>query len=776
MSRSALRVPLAPAAALAAALLCAFAPSTAAQASTSIHGVVVDAATGQPVPGARIRLLDGSATALAGADGAFRLSPVAAGERTLVAQRIGYLSARVAARAGEELVTIRLRASALEVAAVVVTGGAGERAADQAVRPTTVLEGAALRRRLGGSVAATLAAEPGISQRYNGPAAAQPVIRGLGGDRVLLLEDGFRTGDVATTAADHAVTIDPLSAERIEVVRGPAGLVYGASTIGGVINVVREEIPRRRPERVGGAATLQAESVNGGMTAGASLAAPLGPLSLRAEYVGRTAGDTRTPDGMLPFTDLDGYTAGAGVSWTGAAGYAGVSLRDYASFYGVPGTFNGRTIPGAHDGGIYVDLRRASGRLEAARTAPLGPLTSLRVDAGYSWYRHEEFERGGIVGTRFGQLLGTGQVTARYRRGGPLPAEGAMGVAGSWRDFAAAGSYTGSRPAVQTTAGAFAWEEWALHPVRVQAGIRYDRVRVVPGDTAGSALLQGVRTRAFGALSASGAVLLPLGRGWTAGASAARAFRPPAVEELYSNGPHLANYAYEVGNPSLRAETATGLDLFVRVATARWAGEAAVYRNDVRGFIRYAPELDAVTGRPRKDPRLRRYDVYRAAQTDALLTGVEARLQWEPARGLVLETVGSYTRGTDRRHGEPLPFMPPLQGRVEARVERTRWFAGLGWEGAARQGRVPHAPPPAACGDDLYDDCGLLPGEFRATEGRVLANATAGLRWPLLGRLHTLTLQADNLFDTPWRDPLSRIKTVAPQPGRNLRLLYRLEL
>jgi iron complex outermembrane receptor protein len=380
------------------------------------------------------------------------------------------------------------------------------------------------------------------------------------------------------------------------------------------------------------------------------------------------------------------------------------------------------------------------------------------------------------VGTRFGQLLGTGQATARYRRGGPLPAEGALGVAGSWRDFAAAGSYTGSRPAVQTVAGAFAWEEWALDPVRVQAGIRYDHVRVVPGDTTGSALLQGVRTRAFGALSASGAVLLPLGHGWTAGASAARAVRPPAVEELYSNGPHLANYAYEVGNPSLRAETATGLDLFVRVAAARLAGEAAVYRNDVRGFIRYAPELDAATGRPRKDPRLRRYDVYRAAQTDARLTGVEARLQWEPVRGFVLETVGSYTQGTDRRRGEPLAFMPPLQGRVEARVERTRWFAGLAWEGAARQDRVPPAPPSAPCDDDLYADCGLLPGEFAATEGRMLANATAGLRWPLLGRLHTLTLQADNLFDTPWRDPLSRIKTVAPQPGRNLRLLYRVEL
>jgi iron complex outermembrane receptor protein len=778
MSRSAPRRLLAPAAAIVAALWCVLPPPLAAQASVHVTGMVLDAAGGQSVAGARVRLLDGGAAVQTGADGAFRLGPLPEGVYTLLVQRIGYLPARQAVRAGGTAspVAIRLVPSALEVPAVVVTGGAGERAADQAVRPTTALDGAALRRRLGGSVAATLSAEPGISQRYNGPAAAQPVVRGLGGDRVLMLEDGFRTGDVATTAADHAVTIDPLSAERIEVVRGPAGLVYGASTIGGVINVVREEIPRARPERIRGTATFQAESVNRGATAGASVLAPLGPLALRAEYVGRTAGDTRTPLGMLPFTDLDGYTAGAGASWTGSAGYAGISVRDYASFYGVPGTFNGRTIPGAHDGGVYVDLRRASGRLAAARTRPTGPFTSLRVDAGYSWYRHEEFEQGGIVGTRFGQLLGTAQATARYRRGGALAAEGAAGISGSWRDFAAAGSYTGSRPAVQTTLGAFAWEEWVLDPVRLQAGVRYDRSRVEPGDTTSSDLLQGVRTREFGALSASGAVLLALGRGWTAGASAARAFRTPAVEELYSNGPHLANYAYEVGNPSLEAEVATGVDLFVRVAGARLAGEAAVYRNDVRGFIRYAPEFDPATGRPRKDPRLRRYDVYRAAQTDAVLSGAEGRVQWEPLRGLVLEAGGSYTRGTDRGTGDPLPFMPPLQGRLEARVELTRWFAGLSAEGAARQGRVPSAPPATACGDDLYDDCGLLPGEFGATAGRMLASATAGVRLPLLGRLHTLTLQAENLFDAAWRDPLSRIKTVAPQPGRNLRLLYRVEL
>src|SRR5690606_11183563 len=135
--------------------------------------------------------------------------------------------------------------------------------------------------------AATIAHVPGISQRYNGPAASQPVIRGMGGDRVLVLEDGQRTGDLSTTAADHAVSIDPVTAQRVEVVRGPAGLMYGSNALGGVINVVREEVPRTLPESVAGTVALQAESVNQGVSGGTAIVVPHGGLALRGELSAR---------------------------------------------------------------------------------------------------------------------------------------------------------------------------------------------------------------------------------------------------------------------------------------------------------------------------------------------------------------------------------------------------------------------------------------------------------------------------------------------------------
>jgi iron complex outermembrane recepter protein len=141
------------------------------------------------------------------------------------------------------------------------------------------------------------------------------VIRGLSGDRVLVLEDGNRTGDIASTASDHAVTIDPLTAERIEVVRGPAGLLYGSNALGGVINVIREDVPRTLPERVTGTASAQGESVNRGFTAGAEVLAPAGPVAVRAGASLRRAGDSRTPLGVLPSSEMEGYNAGAGLGW-----------------------------------------------------------------------------------------------------------------------------------------------------------------------------------------------------------------------------------------------------------------------------------------------------------------------------------------------------------------------------------------------------------------------------------------------------------------------------
>jgi len=823
-----------------------------ATSTATVRGRVVDAVDGRPVAAALVALRLSDGRRAAGADrvartdgeGRFAVAGVPAGAWTLVVRRLGYAPGERRLRLPEDSTAgdVRLAPAPADLAELVVSSPGRARSADDLFQPAAVLAGAALDRALTTSIAATVAQQPGVWVRTNGPVAAQPVIRGLGGDRVAVLEDGQRTGDVATTAPDHAVTVDPLSARRVEVVRGPAALLYGSNVLGGVVNVVREDVPRERPARVTGFLAGQGESVNAGGAAAAGVTAPLGShFAARAFGTRRVAGDTRTPLGTLPFTDLDAWDAGGGAAWLpggGARGFAGVAARDVRSEYGVPSSFGGRALPGAHDGGVYITLRRTTARADgewrpragvaaAADGAPPRGLTALAASGTYVRFAQDELERGGFVGTRFGQLSAGGDVVAHVAHGGPLPGEGAVGVSGQWRDFRAAGSFTGTRPAVVRGGAAYAYDELRVGGLggrwRLLAGARVDRQRIRPLDSTETRLLAGVRTRDFAAVTGALAASVRLAEGVTVGGGVARAFRPPAVEELYSAGPHLASYAYEVGNPALRAERGRGLDAFLRVAkttgsfgTAR--GELAGYVMDVRDFVFQAPVFEAATGAAVRDPRLRRYPVYQATQADARLAGGELSAQWAGAgalAGWAAEAGAAFVRGTrisavrlapavgvggtaaGATYGldaarAPLPSMPPARFRLALRRDRPRWFAGAGGEFVARQGRVPTSPariadgviatgggdvgvascaPRAGVGDTVV----VRPAEFCATPGRTLLEATAGVRFPIGARLHAVTLAGDNLLDAVWRDPLWRAKQVAPQPGRNVRLLYRVE-
>ncbi len=735
--------------------------------SAVITGQVVDSVTGQPIGAVDIFLAGQPEMATDGA-GRFIFGSVEPGSRRLAFRRLGYRAAWITLDVKADTViwlTVRLEPSPVVIQDLRVIS------AQPPIAGSGVLQGPALDRSLATSIAATIAGIPGIVQRYNGPAAAQPVVRGLGGDRVLVLEDGLQTGDIATTAADHAVTVDPLGARRIEVVRGPASLLYGGNVLGGVINVVREDIPTTHPDRIRGNLRLQGESVSRGLTAGGDLSGGLGPLAFRGELTQRHAGDTRTADGLLPRTDLDGYDLGLGVSWVGEGAHLGVALRDYTSFYGIPSVYQGQVIPGAHAGGVYVDLRRTAVRVAGARQRETGWLRSVQVEANAVRFVQDELEQGGLVGTRFGQLQGTGQLIAHYRRDGALPADGVFSLSIRSRDLRAQGSYTGTRPAVLTTLGAFAMETHQVGAVTLLGGLRIDRTRISPWDTTSSRYLRDPRPRTMTTISGAFGALATFGD-WELAPSVTRAVRTPALEELYSNGPHLANYAYEVGNPALRPERAFGLDLTIRHDGEAVTTEFSLFRNVIDDFVHQAALLDPATGRPVLDHRLRRYVVYQAQQTDALLHGAEGILRWQIVPALQLETAASVVVGSVRRSGEPLPSIPPAQGRATLRHEAGRWFgeAGINW--GLRQERVPTRPlEPDACGLDA--ECAPLPIEYFPTPGHFLGHAAIGVRFPARGLQHALTLRVDNLANAAWYDHLSRIRAVAPQPGRNVALLYR---
>jgi iron complex outermembrane receptor protein len=719
-----------------------------------IRGQVLDAATGVPLPGAQVRIVELNRSDLTHEDGGFHFSRLAGGRYTVVVERMGYRRAtRVVdlQSADSTFLRIPLEFSALELPGFTVTGVAGQRLSEDISRATTVLGGQELARKLDATIAATLDGQPGVTMSSTGPATARPVIRGLGGDRILILEDGERVGDLSSSGPDHAVAIEAATAKQIEVVRGPAALLYGSNALGGVVNVIREEIPTSLSDMLHGSITLQGQSVNRGGSGGGYVTGSSGPIAYRFEGSARTAGDLRTPLGILENTQTRTYNLSAGGSWVGERGYAGLAYRFYDSGYGVPGHGHHHGGEDDHDDhsdhdhadGVSIEMRRHTIRGSALRRPAGGFFTAIEVDGSFSDYYHRELEGAGEVGTEFNQKSGAGGLLARHGSWGPF-SSGAIGIQGQWRDLEVGGELV-APPASEHNLAGFVIQEIDLHPVRLEFGGRYDWRRITPREMELEVDIGDVRTRTFGSISASAGAVYDFGGGVGVGASVARAFRTPDLTELYSQGPHLATYSVEIGNPDLGAETGLGTDLFLRVTRDRVKGELAAFRNAISHYIfpRQTGETDMATGLP----------IYRFAGEDAVLTGLEGGAEWSLTNRLVLDGSASYVRGTLTGTDEPLPLIPPLSGRVGVRYETPGYFVGAGAKVASRQDRL---------------------GEFEeTTAGYTVLEAMAGYRFVALGRAHTLTLRADNITDQVYRDHLSRIKDLMPQPGRSISLLYR---
>src|SRR5690606_21812947 len=291
----------------------------------------------------------------------------------------------------------------------------------------TVLSGQELARKLDATIAATLDGQPGVTMSSSGPATARPIIRGLGGDRILILEDGDRVGDLSASAPDHAVAVEAVTATQIEVVRGPAALLFGSNALGGVVNVIREEIPTTPAGRLHGGFNLQGQSVNRGISGGGYITGGTGPFAVRLEGSARTAGDLRTPAGVLENTESHTYSLSAGGSLVGERGYAGISYRFYDSGYGVPGHHHGHDHgpDDDHDhdhdhDGVSIEMRRHTIRLGALRRPESERITSIEANGAFNHYEHQELEGAGEIGTEYRLLSGTAGVVARTGALGPF--------------------------------------------------------------------------------------------------------------------------------------------------------------------------------------------------------------------------------------------------------------------------------------------------------------------------------------------------------------------
>ena len=611
-------------------------------------------------------------------------------------------------------------------------------------QPTSVLAGQDLNRELELTLGATLQRQPGVAERSFGPGPSRPVIRGLDGDRVLILEDGQRVGDLSSQSADHGVPVNPAAASRIEVVRGPATLLYGANAIGGLVNMINETVPTRPLEGIQGAVVMDVASAPREVVGGGDLSVGNGRWALRAGGSGHRNGDISTPQGEVDNTQSRAGFGNVGVSWTGKRGFLGGSYGFDQTRYGIPFVEGGR---------VELNPRRHMFALKGEASELSGPLTAVRLDLAMRRYQHDEI-LGGVPGTHFENDTNELNLLLRQRRVGRL-----TGSIGGWlmdRSFVAEGDEALAPPVKENGIAAFAYEELTWPHFTFQFGGRVNRASYEPQG--------GLPAREFTDMSASAGFLFRPAAAddkLTVAVNLARASRNPALEELYYFGPHPGNFAFEIGNAELGSEHAFGIDLSLRWRSTRASGEITYFRNSIDGYIFRQPiteeEFDARFGHDLhadEEGDHAELPFIEFSTADSLLQGIEAHADVEVGAGVGLELAFDYVRGELRETGEPLPRIPPLRFRGGVRYQRNAFEAGGEIMAVAKQDRVF--------------------GAETATDGYNLLKLFASYTFATGRAASTITARLDNVTNELYANHLSLVKDFVPEMGRNFKLVYAL--
>lgn len=703
--------------------------ATAASAATV--EVTVSDPDGRPLAGASVRLVPSNRALVTGDDGVARIENVAPGAYDVAVRLSGFTPSRtdvIVADLGHVSVPVRLYAAIHLSDSVTVSPDA--RDVFESYQPASVLGGEDLQQRLGNTLGSTLASEPGVNVRSLGSGSARPVVRGLDNDRVLILENGARTGDVSSQSADHGVTLDPATATQIEVVRGPATLLYGSSAIGGVVNLVSDEIATRPLQGVHGTFIGQGATADENAGIAGNVSGGNGRVAYRVNGSAQRTGDYETPEGDVPNSQSSSKSGGGSLALTGDHGFVGASYQYVDTRYGVPFVEEGETT-------LHPRRHRADFRLERRDLGSF--VDGVKLQAGFRDYTHDEIEGTGEIATTFKNKVTEGNLYLRQKPIGRLT--GTFGLRAEYRDYSALGEEALAPPTIQKTLSGFLYEELSYRHVSFQLGGRLDHTSLDPD---GAAVERPeLPRREFTNFSASLGVLGHLRDDLTLALNLARAVRNPSLDELYNYGAHAGNFAFEIGDPNLPTEVAYGADLSLRLRRPRFAGDVTVFLNSVDRYI-----FPFQTGEVDEEG----FTVVQFQSADSRFRGFEAHVDAGLTRDLWLVLGADAVRGELRADDSPLPRIPPRRLWVGLRFEHGPFHLEGEVRNVGEQTRVYGAETP--------------------TDGYTVVNLHCSYRLTTGRALHTFTLRADNVADELYRNHLSYIKDLAPEMGQSLKLVY----
>ena len=688
------------------------------------------------------------------------------------------VAASPTAPAGEIIVTAPVRQSETDV-----------------LQGTSILTGEALTRELRPTIGETLARQPGVSASSFGPNASRPILRGFQGERIRVLTDGIGSIDVSNTSADHAVIIDPLLAERIEVLRGPSALLFGSSAVGGVVNVVDTRIPRSVPEngfRLNGIANYgsAADERSGGMAGDVAVGEH---LVLHADGSYLKTGDLRTGKGYLlsdsaraaalsqvglpqnvapgeepidfaasaalrgrlPNSAAETWTAGAGASIITDAGSLGVSYSHYDSLYGVPIRY--ATAVGQEQEAPRLDVVQNRFDVRAEVNTGGGFLDKIRFRAGQASYRHFELEEDNSVGTAFYNKGLEGRLElVQANRGGW---QGASGVQFFNRIFDVKGDEAFLPKNETNQTGLFTLQQYSAGAFKAEGGLRYEITDIAARNPADDLRFFNGQ-RSFNAVSGSIGGSYGVTDTLRFGINLSHTERAPSAEELFANGAHAGTQAYELGNPNFRLEKSDGAELTMHAHGDGFSLDASAYYTRFTNYISENQVVQTVC-EAAAAPSGRDVDLpcFQNQQSKARYYGVEADVSLRLAR------IGDYTINADLLgdyvHANivdlgPAPRIPP------ARV-----LGGIEAQGDRLQGRIE--------AEHVFEQNRIAAFET-PTDGYTMVNASIGFSPFGEASKTSLLISANNIFDVEARRSASFLKDFAPLAGRDIRATLRFGL
>ena len=660
---------------------------------------------------------------------------------------------------------------------IIVTGILPTRRQDM-LSSVAVVEGKDLTQAIRPSIGETLERQPGVSATSFGPSASRPVLRGLQGERVKMLNNSLSTVDVSNTSVDHAVVVNPLLAERIEVLRGPQSLLYGSSAIGGVVNVIDKRIPNAIPDEpvhvdaIGtygsaadersGAASVDVP-LSGGWVAHAdgsylksddvrigghaltpalraeALASSLLPADDSEEAID-FAGNAAVK-GKLPNSAAKTWTAGGGIAYIGDTGNIGISYDHYDSLYGVPIRF--ATQPGEEQEAPRLSMKQDSVNLRAEVNGDGNVLDKISLRLGYADYTHAELEEDGSVGTAFYSKGMEARLELTQAKHGAW--RGATGVQLFNRDFNVIGEEAFLPKNSTTQVGVFTLQQLDYGALKFELGGRYEHTSLTANPLEDQEQFFAGK-RSFDAFSGSVGASYGLTDSWRIGLNLSHTERAPAAEELFANGPHAGTQAYEVGNPDFNLEKANSVEAILRGSGDNYSFEASAYHTWFSNFIYEDLTGEEEDGLP----------VYAFNQADARYYGFEVQGSLTLAKlgdgKIVADGLADYVHANVKSVG-PAPRIPPLRLLGGLAYQATKFDLRGEVERVSKQDRV---------------------AEFETTTpGYTMVNAELNVRPWGKERPLSFALSANNIFDVVARRASSFLKDYAPLTGRDIRVTAR---